>query len=1786
MLPISSSNHHTHMDTSWKTYYDAKKILRQTEQRLKDTRDYYPHVHLNNHYDNNNNNNDLSTFSSSSSFLLHGGGGDTSSIHAGNRSMLNEDRMINNKHQQILDSDALQTIRRKISKQKIAAERRAEHLFHSQSDAGHMFESYRPHSTYSTSASLQNLHYSPYRQQRISPPKLQPSYTSHLSQSQSFPSELDTVLRTSTSSKILHKENDIVRTNDFERQTFHQPITRKMTKVLPKDNYSLSNGRSTQQRSTSASNSLTTKYQDLHSSHFLTPTDSQRLKHIHRIESTHIPSGSGVKTNLITSDSWQTDPIVTKKSSTISQQEKPLKKKPASELISKRTKTDIEESLGHTNQRTEKILKPKRDTSASKPLGIITEKPPLPKPKSDDENKRLEDLIQQKRQQHEDFLLNEKRLRDEQDKIRKDKFKKLNEPIKETSHQYLQSSLTKRTSPFTPITPKDLTGQTRQRLLHLLGSSTDYHTNNSFEPPSSLDRCSSSSSSISSSSSNDSVIEVQSTKPNDPLIVRSRSEPPIQNGAINNNVQRHENLLRWAVNLTRDCDLVENRFKYLRSNGTQPFDTISSSYQHDDGNLRYQTSHYEINNSETIRPSTLTHLSERLNSVHLNDYQNQPLTNINDHQDLLLERHIYHDRAAAKIQAAYRGYTVRKSLPWLNDKQKYFHDDFNKRPIHHRDTSSINMDIRLTNDNFPIDSTHLRYHENPTINDYQQQQQQPIRKIITLPLYSDDYDNIPNAPISNLSTPINHKQIPIITSNFSLDLPNINSSIITTPILSPELHVPSQNERRRSISPPLPPQMSPDNGRPLQHLIQTTTSQHSIDEHIDTTKRLKTNLRSQNSPLNILSQQQQPIRKSPVQQSSSSSSSSTITNRKRRSPSPQQQQQTMTTAHSRHRTSHNSSPPSSSSESILTAREKRVRQKFNSDIELQAYEKRLKDIEKKIRQLVKRAFEIFDEKRSISSPPTVTRTTKTDLLSHNRSKSTNHFQDESSISDGTSIHRKDTEFLIKKDNDISSTSTQQRQSDVVTSDASDLERRVHAYREQLKAKKFELERLKQRKNKEILRRQEDELKKQIQSCDYEIQTLRLQPIQQEQTVPVPSPSIHSNSLTETTKSSLPKTIKSDKQILSPKQDIFDNNEEKEVEGRLLETPHDERDTQQDALSISVTTDLPIESETDHDSRHASIHNETPIVNVNLNTSISSKERKDSTSLSSSSSSITSEKFIKSLSPQISRSPSPSLSLSQEHIKSPSPPPPPPPAREHIKSPSSLVQERIKTLSQEQFFIPINERKQSQHSSINNDYDEDFSEVTHSPIHTPTNIQTDDINIESIKEDIDDKSSIHDSNKSLSSKSSGDEQSEILVLVKKSANNTPRQQDEKIFENKLPTPTPSPPPPPQLPLLPTKIESDDTSHDISEVDQGNKRIEQENKIDQLTEILVRTLIDEAIDQGKEIEKLKIKNSLTKEASEWIPVEDLASEENNKQISTNHEDDVDNDVQTLSKEPPDVLELSDATTNETNEDEELKIDLTPLIDDNLDEQRDLNSRKLIDTGSTIHGNDETTTNVTEESIQSISEVPIKPVVSHTREQVIQLCHEAISILYNQNNDFSDRSTINRTIPDSYFNYEQQDSDNEDIQCSRHAYYRMIFDLCVELLYEMHSSNVRVTTYPEWQKPKLIRKRFYRAHKPNNRDEAENFIQRKVLEILNLMPRQITHPKWRISIGRYQDAEQFENVLDEELRRTESQWIDYEDDCLRIKFDIAEYIFDRLIQETFIECFHVVNKRLALSSNSTGL
>ena len=121
---------------------------------------------------------------------------------------------------------------------------------------------------------------------------------------------------------------------------------------------------------------------ELPSPHLLTPSSAQRLKHVRRVESAHAPSGAKTSKNpshslsrvryflfefaaLITPDSWRTEPVLTKKATTIAQPEKSSKKpKTTIEILNKRSKTDLEEPISLFNQRSDKVLKAKRDTSS------------------------------------------------------------------------------------------------------------------------------------------------------------------------------------------------------------------------------------------------------------------------------------------------------------------------------------------------------------------------------------------------------------------------------------------------------------------------------------------------------------------------------------------------------------------------------------------------------------------------------------------------------------------------------------------------------------------------------------------------------------------------------------------------------------------------------------------------------------------------------------------------------------------------------------------------------------------------------------------------------------------------------------------------------------------------------------------------------------------------------------------------------------------------------------------------------------------------------------------------------------------------------------------------------------------------------------------------------------------------------------------------------------------------------------------------------------------------------
>jgi hypothetical protein len=174
------------------------------------------------------------------------------------------------------------------------------------------------------------------------------------------------------------------------------------------------------------------------------------------------------------------------------------------------------------------------------------------------------------------------------------------------------------------------------------------------------------------------------------------------------------------------------------------------------------------------------------------------------------------------------------------------------------------------------------------------------------------------------------------------------------------------------------------------------------------------------------------------------------------------------------------------------------------------------------------------------------------------------------------------------------------------------------------------------------------------------------------------------------------------------------------------------------------------------------------------------------------------------------------------------------------------------------------------SVLHSKYDEDFSDPSQSPSSSKPNVDVpkriEHIDIESIQEDLADTHESRDTDESLSSKSSGDEQSKILVLVKKSANTTPRKLDENSSDEQLPTP--------KIVIMDNKaaveidsVPKDDTSCDVSdeEVEEDKTNTEQEKSIDRLTEHFIRVFIDEAIDQSKEIRRLKHDNAVSKSST---------------------------------------------------------------------------------------------------------------------------------------------------------------------------------------------------------------------------------------------------------------------------------------------------------------------------------
>ncbi|XP_031558415.1 centrosome-associated protein 350-like isoform X2 [Actinia tenebrosa] len=190
-------------------------------------------------------------------------------------------------------------------------------------------------------------------------------------------------------------------------------------------------------------------------------------------------------------------------------------------------------------------------------------------------------------------------------------------------------------------------------------------------------------------------------------------------------------------------------------------------------------------------------------------------------------------------------------------------------------------------------------------------------------------------------------------------------------------------------------------------------------------------------------------------------------------------------------------------------------------------------------------------------------------------------------------------------------------------------------------------------------------------------------------------------------------------------------------------------------------------------------------------------------------------------------------------------------------------------------------------------------------------------------------------------------------------------------------------------------------------------------------------------------------------------------------------------------------------------------------------------------------------------------IPMVVPHDCSEVKEMIFSSLLTFYNRKK--AGRSLGNVTPPPEFS--ETNVDDNDTDRRIQQVYRRQIFDLTGEVFRDVLNEE-SPPSHPSWMKPRRRRKnRFYHSLSPMmNEHDYLPVVQQRVLDLVGLGNERPSLESLRrktpLKIGK-KDA--VDAILIQELREEEPQWIDYDDDELAVKFQVADAIFDSLLSET---------------------
>uniref|UniRef100_A0A8B9VF14 CAP-Gly domain-containing protein n=1 Tax=Anas zonorhyncha TaxID=75864 RepID=A0A8B9VF14_9AVES len=141
---------------------------------------------------------------------------------------------------------------------------------------------------------------------------------------------------------------------------------------------------------------------------------------------------------------------------------------------------------------------------------------------------------------------------------------------------------------------------------------------------------------------------------------------------------------------------------------------------------------------------------------------------------------------------------------------------------------------------------------------------------------------------------------------------------------------------------------------------------------------------------------------------------------------------------------------------------------------------------------------------------------------------------------------------------------------------------------------------------------------------------------------------------------------------------------------------------------------------------------------------------------------------------------------------------------------------------------------------------------------------------------------------------------------------------------------------------------------------------------------------------------------------------------------------------------------------------------------------------------------------------------------------------------------------------------------------SFVKVVFDLTREIFGEIFAEDPNLNQ-PIWMKPCRIASAYFRRVKdPNDLDEIKSFIAAEVLKLFSLRKEPNHKTDWQkmMKFGR-KKRDRVDHILVQELHEEEAQWVNYDEDELCVKMQLADGIFEALIRDT-VDVLNQINEK----------